>query len=271
MSSEIPTNAIQITKKTEEQPKIIIVGDQSCRDLASSLIKLRAKHRNAKDYDITCETYPNASLNYIVQKSKAIEYTLNKEDWLILSAGANDINPTKFLIEVSSLLKKLNEPKIIVSGVRYNPHLNEDKLNRNLKTISNSFENCQYLPTANDRSINHLINVSDYKNCYLDSNITRMSKIKTKPILASAKYKFKNLPGTIPYYFKKQELNLQKCVSSPIAKPNCSSWNINHVGIAANKPKPGTIPFYFKQLPKCSPTHKNISKLVTSTPQFFRS
>ncbi|CAG5054648.1 unnamed protein product [Parnassius apollo] len=49
---------------------------------------------------------------------------LQEDDWLALCLGSNDSNPIKIGVELSSLLKRQNKAKILVTSVIENPYLN---------------------------------------------------------------------------------------------------------------------------------------------------
>lgn len=254
-------------QSTMSRPKIVIVGDQSCRGLASSITTLRAKYRNVTDYDVINFTFPNAPTDHILHNFVKSKVTLREEDWLILCVGSNDTNPTKFFIEVSSILKVYNKPRVIVSEIFANRHLSEDKLNQSLRKITINFKNAHYLVNQTSKSINYLINTCDYECTYIGKNIRKSLQHE---VISKPTFQRKNT-GTIPHYFQqmnKRKSNIDVTNTGNGKKPITDSLNVSRM-----PPKPGTIPFYFQRMPlkkytnNINQTNKSAQKNVT---QFFR-
>lgn len=261
----IPKNTSPYINKTQEinsnktcnlfvkEPKIVIVGDESCRELAAMLITLRSKHKNTRDYRILNYTYPNAHTEHILRNCGLKNEDFDEDDWLILSLGSHDCNPIKLVMEISAFLKNMTMPHIVVTSVAYNRHLNEDKLNRELKIMTNNIRNGQFLGTLNHsrysrqtakhqfKTINNLINTADYKSYYLGKNITRLNKQNRQTKLK---------PGTIPYLFNLMNKNKTNNRKIPEVKHNLDGTflnDANSIQNIKNAPKPGTIPFYFQK------------------------
>lgn len=214
---------VQNDEMAERHPKIHIIGDQTCKDYASLLIKLRNKYRNAKKYSVSNNCYPDATAEHIIRNTRSAQNDLHSDDWIVISIGANDINPTKLCIELSAMLKALPKTKIILMEITRNSFLSEDKLNNALKNIASNFENCEYLSIKKIselklvkqtivKAINNLINTKDYNACFIGKNINKVKRTvqinKTDknnkvPILKQIKLTF----GTIPYYFEKMKTN----------------------------------------------------------------
>lgn len=215
--------------------KILFLGDQQAVDLSIILHNLRTSAKNYRlpaQYKISGTVYSNATTEYITQNVKTINEELNDHDWVILSVGSNDQNPTKFYIDLSYALKSLTKPNILIISVLENPYLNETKLNNMVKTIVKNFKNCHYLdlfvqPNLSiiskfniSSTINMYINNYDYKCYYIDNCF---KKLNTN---GHTRQNYKHTKGTIPYYFGIQ----QKKNDAPIAVSR------------------GTIPYYFKNI-----------------------
>lgn len=257
--SKVPEKTVATIRK----PKITIIGDQSCKELASKLITLRAQYKNARNYSITSLTYPDAPTEFILRNFKLKIEELHEDDWIILSLGSNDTNPAKLFEELSVFLQRYSKVKIVMTGIVYNRFLNEGKLNHELNTILNSFPHSQFLPITQIRgkkslqggkfiykAVNNLINSCDYNSSYLNSNITKMMKTKPAPRLK---------PGTIPYYFNK----MNDAISLKTSKNRltfCSNVDVN----SDKAPTPGTIPFYFQRQKVTSQISQSIDNNETN-------
>lgn len=230
-------------KFPEQKSRIIVLGDQESKNLASSLITLRAGRRNPKQYNISGLTYPEATCDYIIQNSGIMKENLSEEDWLILCIGSNECNPTKFIVELSALIKNKCKPRIIVTSIIRNAYLNEYKLNAHLATLLQVFPNCSFvdlslctgksnrtiIPTCPHELINNVVNVKDYDKLYIRRGIMTKSIPSVKPNI-----KIKQR-GSIPYYFEK--IRLQAAAKS-----------YDKVKLPTEKIKK-TIPDYFKKRP----------------------
>ncbi|CAG4940154.1 unnamed protein product [Parnassius apollo] len=92
----------------EQSQRIVIIGDQTARNMATSLAQTRSNYKNPKKYFISGIVYPNASIEHVIQCSKIMIEELQEDDWLVLCLGSNDSNPIKIGMELSSLLKRQN-------------------------------------------------------------------------------------------------------------------------------------------------------------------
>lgn len=268
-------------------PKILIIGDQTCKNLGTQLINQRHKYKNVKEYTILNCCYPNAPADHILKNCNLNEQELRDHDWVVLSVGSNDTNPTKLCIELTAILKTLSKPNVLLMEIVNNPYLNEDKLNHDFKKIANNFPNCKFLsvstqsnnnyskrPTTNVKRlvtiINNVINNQDYNKCFIGSNITKTTKTKdgtrdTTFVTKESKYKH----GTIPYFFEK--MNASKRTTLVTCKLDEKPQS-DH--LSKNVAKPGTIPFYFQTLtkkPDCLPVSEIPNICNVDSPNLFRN
>lgn len=223
-------------KKSKEPPKIYIYGAQRCINLASQLINSR-KNSKFEDYKITSVTQPFAPSEKILNFYKNIED--HPDNYLILSLGENDIDPTKVMIDLTSTLKSLHSIQIIVLSIKHSKYLNENKFNHLLRKSCTYFKNCIFLNSPNSKydlkqlckDINYTIDCNYYhKNYIVGKNRPKMLFTQNKTNIL--KYK----KGTIPFYFFNMTSN----------KRAKTLYN-GEDGISL-LPKKGTIPYYFSKV-----------------------
>lgn len=164
------------------QDKIVIYGGQTCRNLASKIIKSREfGKKQQKKYYVTSTIKPNATTEEILKHIKQEDFGMN--DYIILGIGENDKNPTKTLVDLSVTLDKLVKHKVFVLSVYRNKFLNEIKLNSSLKLLCSQFANCVFIDFINERmydklhdTINFNIDLLEYNNIYLNYNSNKINK-----------------------------------------------------------------------------------------------
>lgn len=139
LNKDVNTN----TKETQyslSYKQIHILGTQQCKGLSSALIKTR-KNTMYEKYKISSFIKPNANCNAVL----STDYIFTHNDKLILCIGENDTNPTKILLDLCSFLNKHINTSIFIISILHNPHLNENKLNDQLKLICNNYNNCEFV------------------------------------------------------------------------------------------------------------------------------
>lgn len=72
-------------------------------------------------------------------------YELTARDYILILGGINDSNPFRFKMCVSSWLNNIPFANILISEIPYNKHLNENKLNNELRHICTMFKNVTYI------------------------------------------------------------------------------------------------------------------------------
>lgn len=235
----------------EQSQRIVIIGDQTARNMATSLSQIRSNYKNPKKYSISGRVYPNASIEHAIQHSKIMLEELQEDDWLVLCLGSNDSNPIKIGVELSSLLKRQNKTKILVTSVIENPHLNVKSLNSHIQTVLKCFTNVNYLDLSYNclypyRRVNNIIDTIDYKKYFLYNS--KNNNGKPKPDCRSLETNVTAKPGTIPYYFGSLR--------------NHKTANEGKISIARKvKPSKGTIPYYFNTVKKNFCTPKDTDQL----------
>lgn len=216
------------------QKTIWIFGGQRSVGLASRLINSRQNTQYEK-YNISSATKPNASSEEILKRCQ--EWPIQKTDKIILGVGEHDKNPNKVICELYKALNLFKLNDVLVLNVVNNKHLNEAKMNYELRMLCKIFPNVTFIaPPGNSRykpantnntlytvnetckELNVIIDYLDYKSKYLNfkkikSNGYVTSSVKNHKTLMSPTHstisKIKNqLPtepvakkGTIPYYY----------------------------------------------------------------------
>lgn len=156
------------------QKNIYIFGGKQCTNLATQLIGHRQTvNTTSENYKISSYVKPNACTEHITNTLKT--YTFAEEDILILSLGEHDHDPTKLMIEVSTVLNSMEKNRVYILSVP-NIYLNEKRLNGRLKLICNYFDNCSFIDLHDGKQyhtanvghnctrINMIIDQHDYNN-----------------------------------------------------------------------------------------------------------
>lgn len=157
---------------------IYIFGDQQASGWSADLTKIRSKERkNVHDYTISGSIKPNAVTKHVIAMSAKTLKHVNQDDYVVITIGSNDCNPTKLIADLTVALSQLSNTHVIVTSVEKNPHLNEQMLNSSLKTLLTCFENCCYVDLTKCWSsvdkvhaLNKYINTRDYHRKYLTYN-----------------------------------------------------------------------------------------------------
>lgn len=243
-----------IPNQKTEPNRIFILGDQQLRGLSSEMYQSRL-NTQFKHYTFDSLIKPDASSSEILKTCTNLHKNMNREDVLIIGVGSNDENPYQLFSELCNILNLVKNIKVFVVSVYNNPYLNISLLNNNIKLLLKNFDNCTFIDLNQYRiltkkaliynlssKLNTEIDFLCYKNKYLNLN----SLYRTPAVSYNGKITRK---GTIPYYFKLQEMKNTKL------KCNKSST----MDIC---PKIGTIPYYFQLITKKEETGKPSDKTV---------
>lgn len=198
----------------QKYKQIYILGTQQCKGLSSILIDSR-KYTSYEKYNISSLIKPNASCDAVL----SLDFAFTQKDKLVVCIGENDSNPTKILLNLSTFIKKYKNISIFILGVRHNLHLNETKLNQQLKLICNFYSNCKFIDIKQNpniytrwseflfntaKQINLAIDTIDYEDKYIKRNIKINKKTNSFTRFENKQDLYKK--GTIPYYFLKTKL-----------------------------------------------------------------
>lgn len=128
--------------------QVHILGDQQIKGLSKRLHARRNSHKGSPCTIMTI-LKPDATSQQILNSCDGLQTSLKENDVVILAVGSNDKNPYVLFRELEVALYKLRKCKVFLANVLYNPYLNIELLNYNLKFISRNHENCSFIETNN--------------------------------------------------------------------------------------------------------------------------
>lgn len=259
------TNILHATPEKKEfnisTKNIYIIGGQQCVGLASQLTTSR-RDTKYEQYNISAITKPYALTKDILKSCYSLRAKRN--DYVIISVGENDYNPTRLQIELSAALKYFENCNVILLGISANSYLNETKLNNYFKKICSNLSNCKLINCYNNNlknsifienlcyKINLYIDSCDYETKYLpmfkNKHFSRWTAGKSvsrvlqntqnaNSFVENSAFQLKPKKGTIPFYFPvlyKNNKNIEDSQNGQfITQPDIHKY------------KKGTIPFYF--------------------------
>lgn len=237
---------------TERVKKIHILGDEQLKGLSAALIKSRKEKWNDV-YKPSSLILTGATSTEILAFCENVVSDLNNDDIVILGCGKNDRDIHTLHSNICIALNKLKSVSVFIAPVNYNPYLNCNKLNRNIKLWTKHFTNCTVIDmdyyNYNDSYINYFcsrfnvcIDYFEYKKQYLTPKsikkhiknaIAQSKNIVNKNIVKNSK-KPPIKKGTIPYYFIKE---VEQTQLRPITPPNNIDKN-NYFDSVATTKKP---------------------------------
>lgn len=240
-SMNTPTHRISTAANVQNMSlkrKIFLFGSQRCVGLAAAL-SLSRTDTQYETYQVVAETKPNAPSNEII--TNCINTKLSTYDKLVICIGENDRNFSIILSQLQIILDMFKNNTIIVLNVLNNAYLNVNKLNYALKNRCHKYKKCHFVNQECTKffdickSINYIIDYSDYSDKYLNPSEIRKRLASNKSSLKNTGLK-EPKKGTIPFYFSCPQINKSN---------ECS----NHTQPKTQGQK-GTIPFYFPVLNK---------------------
>lgn len=171
------------------------------------MIKARCGKWN-DHYKITSFVKPNAPSSVVLNTCNNLIGTFKKDDIIVISVGSNDCNPYILFTNLCNTLNYLKDHKVYVINVKYNPSLNERKLNGELKLLIRNFDNCDFIhvdykkynfpaKTAHLDSICFKLNIEidflEYKTKFIQNAFKKRSHV-----LKSKNYKQKSILHYFP-------------------------------------------------------------------------
>lgn len=140
---ETPTAKVYTSKR-----KVLILADQRGKHTRRILQGLLGN-----EYTVTSFWKPGATLGDILHSDNSEINNLNSNDYIIMLGGVNDYNPYEFKINLNTWLRKVTHTNVIIPEITYNKHLNENKLNyelryacsmysKNVSNIAVNYSNC---------------------------------------------------------------------------------------------------------------------------------
>lgn len=231
LSPKTSRDGASSTDKNENVRKIYVFGGKQCTGLGEKLARTRINTKY-EEYKVSSIVKPWAQSSEILKGYQNVEDSA--ENYLILSIGESDSNPTKITLDIAALLSKFKHINIIILQIIYNPFLNEWKLNNLLKNICNNDSKCSFLSLSNltrnknkflydtCKKINYLIDSKDYENKFL---LKTCSRQQANYVIEAGPKK-----GTIPFYF--QTISKPKNISVDHFPKNCiestQTYNVEH-------------------------------------------
>lgn len=150
---------------TSQKPRVLIIGDEKCRDLRASLQKLLGEN-----FMVTAAIYPKASITYILDREKESLKTWTKNDFAIFFGCTNDKNPFQIMSFLNFWIMSNQHTNIIIPEIPYSRYLNRSKLNYEIKFMSAHNSNVQYI----DMSYSSFVPKSQtYFALHLSRNVLR--------------------------------------------------------------------------------------------------
>lgn len=235
-NEETTRNEEKLVKKTNEthhvkidgkdKSSIFIFGGRQCTRLSSELKYKMNTQKFMKDYNTTSFIKPNAQSEEIGKTCDL--FSIKEDDYVILSIGEHDNNPTKLLMNLGAILQKLEKPNVILLSISKSDYLNEKKLNDTLLLASKNHKNCTFLKIGQhyretfltrldtmSKMISDTIAQNDYDTNYLKynkrsidlnftSNNTQTCNKRSNNVANNNNKNTHTKPGTIPYYFSKE-------------------------------------------------------------------
>lgn len=157
--TNIAENPIELRKN-----KVIILADEQGKGTQFVLQELLGTK-----YDVFCFCKPGAKITNVLSSCISQINTLTKEDYLVVIGFKNDTNPFEVKYLFTSWLNAVKNTNVLVCENSYNTHLNERKLNNELKFICNQFNSSVFV----DLGFSRYVPGRKYYATYLCRNLLR--------------------------------------------------------------------------------------------------
>lgn len=216
INNDVPkfSSLIQNTDEMNSN-QILILGTQQCVGISSALKSSRENSPYGK-YKVTAETKPFAKGAEVLKSCNNTD--LKSGDILIIGVGENDTDLKKLTSLLRNIFNKFYFCDILLLNIFKNVSINKNYMNNVLSNLCNQFNNCQFVHCNNYnlidicRSINYVIDCTNYHNKYLD--VTALKNIILKK--NSRPIQINHRQGTIlNYSAQKQSIKNSSCVTMP--------------------------------------------------------
>lgn len=198
---------------TTEKRKVAVFSDQHGKGIRNALEFLLGK-----DFHVTAILKPYAQIDQILSSCNKICKDFTNKDCVIVIAGSNDKNPSRFQSYIYYYLSLFVNTNVLVGEISENMTLNVHKLNEVLRLACSHFKNTAFVPLHYDNPIPNRkqytgrlllkeILAIDYKYRYIN-HIDKMEK-EADAINDNVR-KEKKFQCTIPYLFNKMKQNQTK-------------------------------------------------------------
>lgn len=115
---------------TAQKQRVLIIGDEKCRNLRASLQKLIGDK-----FYVTATIYPEASIKYILDNEREALKTFTNNDYVIFFGCTNDKNPFEVMSYLNFWIMSNTHTNLIIPEVPYSRFLNRSKLNYEIKFV----------------------------------------------------------------------------------------------------------------------------------------
>lgn len=159
------------TVLTEIKPrKVMIFADEQGRGLA-----IKIKSLLGKLYNVQCICKPGANMEEVLKNIESYTKHFSKKDTVIILGGINDVNQYLLFSQLNHKLYFLTKTNTIICQTPFNKHLDEKKLNYEIKFLAKHFENSIYLDMDYERYLPSNRNFVKYISQRLLKEILRIS------------------------------------------------------------------------------------------------
>lgn len=178
---------------------VIIIADQQGRYLQSHLQKLLGSN-----YSVSCFWKPGAKIKNVLDTETNLIKKLNRNDFVIVLGGTNDVNPYEFRLRINIWLETVSNTNVLISEVPFNHVLNEKKRNNELKFICGKYENVTYIDMNYSRQRLYRASISLFVSRTLLKDILQ---IEYKTNLINYRLKLLNKQSTTSDKYTQTEAN----------------------------------------------------------------
>lgn len=224
-------------KDSTRKHRAIILADQQGRHVQQTLQELIGTK-----YDVFCIWKPDASLPDILSSCKSELDKLGIDDYVVIIGFRNDSSIFTIRYTLASWVKSMQNTNIIVCESAYNSHLNEIKLNNEIKYICSHFHNARFL----DLGFSRWIPRKKYFTLNLCRNILQeILRLHYNKI--SKSYEQKNKTAiTVSTGTQTEPINLINCDTETTAEDNINNTNTNTT-IFSNEHDTNTTLEFFRE------------------------
>lgn len=197
------TTPSKLTVQNNETHKVLIITDQRGYEIQKVLQTLLGSR-----FKVFCFSKPGANMTNLVSTLPQEMDTLTKDDFVILLGGQFDNNPNELKISLQNWIYRTNKPNILICQTPYNKHLNEEKLNYEVKHICTMFPNSLFVDMRYESYVPNKRRISKHISQTILKDILHLKykmeyQIYTKKQIANQLNKRVSMDKTkITYYFK---------------------------------------------------------------------
>lgn len=143
--------------------RVLLLADQTGRGVRNIIQKLLGN-----DFDVTSYLKPQSTIDQVLCSSQTLCKGFTKADFVLVMAGSNDKNPTKFKILLEYLMNQLTHTNVLLCEIHRNIHLNVKKLNDLIKEVCDNIDHTRLIQ----------VNDCDRRKDYINRIITCKQMLK---------------------------------------------------------------------------------------------